>query len=182
MSDSKSGSSLSNLSWANKYHIGHAFEKLCEQSGPDDFYVHLYSANPGMGNVLKTHVLVVPIDFFDTHGHILDRTPYIDDFLPDDYGEVEEAIFVTDKSIEEARKELIELGFTESDALDKFMHEQEELEKESYMKWKNASTTAQVQHMSIGISKNKSESKVLATGNGKMIVIDEEEKEDGEDE
>lgn len=101
------------LSWASHKHLcdSDKFEQLCEQSGPSDMYFSVYDAYDHKEMI--TCVAITPVEYFDTHGHMAPLTPFID-AIPSDYGDLREGVLETEKSVEEARKELLALGFREN--------------------------------------------------------------------
>ena len=113
----------SKISWDNLdevYENEEDYEALCEKSKPSDFY---FAVNKFMDFCAGededardgyTYIAIVPKVYFNKENCMWDQSMYLDHILPDDFNEAMESIWECERSIEDARKVLIEMGFEEN--------------------------------------------------------------------
>lgn len=103
------------MSWENPpYHNEEAYEKLCENSKPSDFYFH---AQNDVNEVSfgATWIAIVPKEYWNTHKYMWDQSMFLDHILPEDFGESMESIWDSERPVEEVRKDLLARGFEENE-------------------------------------------------------------------
>ena len=69
---------------------------------------------------ITTWVVICPVSFFEEHGFLIDQYLGITDMLPDYSSEEGDALFSSNKSIEETRQDFLKLGFKESEQFSLF--------------------------------------------------------------
>lgn len=89
---------------------------MSQRKSPDQYYFYAGpSIDPNEKDLgIETWVVMCPINFFEEHGYVYDQHLNIDSIIPDYMGEEAEAMFSSDKSPENTRRDLLALGFKES--------------------------------------------------------------------
>lgn len=114
------------LSWTNVEVIvdldddNEAYEQLCTQSKPGDFYFDVRACDD------YTTVSITPKAFFDKNGHCWDQHIDLDHILPSDLEEAMECIWTTDRTADEVKQELSSLGFLSSLDFSSYLSENDE--------------------------------------------------------
>lgn len=115
-----------NLTWENPtIRSEAAYEHLCENSQPSDFYFHVSDDynEPGF-----TIISIVPKVFFEKEKCMWDQSMYLKNILPEDFGEEMESVWGCERNIEEVRKDLFARGFEENEEFSKILSASGEVE------------------------------------------------------
>ena len=88
------------------------YEELCEKSKPSDFYFYAKNSTDVSGEVF-TDIVITPKAFYDKSGHFWDQHMNIEHILPDDFENLMEGIWSSERTIKEIKQDMIARGFEE---------------------------------------------------------------------
>lgn len=89
------------------------YEELCDNSKPSDFYFHVMEDIQEM-SFGATIIAIVPKLYFHKEKCMWDQSMFLNHILPSDFNESMESIWDSDRSVDEIRSELLNLGFEEN--------------------------------------------------------------------
>jgi hypothetical protein len=113
---------MNNLSWENPpYGDRKAYQELCQNSKPSDFYFDV-KANLGVDGF--TMITIVPKLYFDKEGYMWDQSMNLNHILPADLSEAMESCWDSERSAEEVRQDLLARGFEENTKLSALVGEE----------------------------------------------------------
>lgn len=109
------------LSWDDAdqiYDSEEDYNQLCEKSQAYDFYFHINSGSYGLDGC---DISICPKVFFDKYNYCWDVDLMIEHLLPDDFEEMMPGNYLSDRSIQDLKNDLLKRGFVQNNKFDNFM-------------------------------------------------------------
>jgi len=113
---------MNSLAWADPPYSDHdAYEQLCENSKPSDFY---FSVKEDMSFTNGfTFIAIVPKLYFVSEKCMWDQSMFLEHILPEDCSEAMESVWDCERSADEVRKDMLARGFEENEEFSKLVDE-----------------------------------------------------------